>query len=127
MSEIDDSPAARLRAAERYLSAAPIRLLVEDMLNLMERQIPADKASVFARVRRAVPNESLREAFAKGMTKYLSVKELDALTSFASTPEGRSALGKMSSVMSEFNQALVAEMQSALEKTRSEAQPGGTA
>ena len=89
MSEIDDSPAARLRAAERYLSAAPIRLLVEDMLNLMERQIPADKASVFARVRRAVPNESLREASAKGMTKYLSVKELDALTSFASTPEGR--------------------------------------
>jgi hypothetical protein len=88
--------ADRRAAAETYARVVDYRLLVEKAASRRAAELPAAEREAFvAFVTKAVDFEMTRFYATSAMVELFEASELDALASFAATPEGRSALAKL--------------------------------
>jgi len=98
----DDSPALREAAAQRYLKAVPVQKMIDDMLAGVTKSIPTEQQAGFdAFIRKTLRPDFIEQVSIQAMVKTFTVQEIDAMTSFYASPEGRSVQAKMGTYMAE--------------------------
>ena len=86
----------RRAAAEAYARVVDYRLLIETAASRRAAELPAsERAAFIAFITRRVDFEMTRFYAISAMVDLFEASELQALASFAATPEGRSALAKL--------------------------------
>ena len=86
----------RRAAAEAYARVVDYRLLIETAASRRAAELPASEREAFiAFITRRVDFEMTRFYAISAMVDLFEASELQALASFAATPEGRSALAKL--------------------------------
>jgi hypothetical protein len=86
----------RREAAEAYARIVDYRLLIENAATRRAAELPAsERAAFIAFVTDEVDFEMTRFYAISAMVDVFEASELQALASFAATPEGRSALAKL--------------------------------
>jgi hypothetical protein len=124
---VADNEENRLAAAKKYLEVAPAQDLLKDMTAGVMDKLPEKPRKIFTDV---MASQSLKEAThqiaLKGLVKNFTANELNALTVFYSSPDGKSIRQKYSAyladVMPQVNQELVKAFQAAQQKEQ-QAQP----
>jgi len=90
-----DTPEARRDAVRRHVAAVPIEGMVEDMINSLAAQVPEARRQEFVGLmRKMVAPDTLRAMTLDTMPKYFTVAEIEAMTTFYSSPEGKSIMTK---------------------------------
>lgn len=91
-----DAQSDRRSAAEAYARVVDYPLLIEKAATRRAAELPAAERQAFiAFVTREVDSEMTRFYAISAMVDLFEASELQALASFAATPEGRSALAKL--------------------------------
>ncbi len=86
----------RRSAAESYARIIDYRLIIEKAATLRARELPVSEREAFVDfVTRAVDAEMTRFYATSAMVDLFEAEELQALTAFAATAEGRAALAKL--------------------------------
>jgi len=86
----------RRSAAEAYARVVDYRLLIEKAASRRAAELPAaERAAFIAFVTRRVDFDMTRFYATSAMVELFEASELQALASFAATPEGRAALAKL--------------------------------
>jgi hypothetical protein len=86
----------RRSAAEAYARVVDYPLLIEKAATRKAAELPASERAAFIRfITREVDFEMTRFYATSAMVDLFEASELQALASFAATPEGASALGKL--------------------------------
>jgi hypothetical protein len=97
-----DNPENRQAAAKQYLEIAPPQELLHDMTAGVSERLPEKLRQPFAQV---IASQSLKDAVyqvdLKALVKHFTPNELQAMTAFYSTPEGKSIRQKYSAYMAE--------------------------
>lgn len=97
-----DDMNARLKAARAYEDTTPVIDLMDNMVEEFKKnpQIGDDPAMMDIMFG-AMDKQAMKEDTIKLMAKHFTVDELNALTAFYSSPEGKSVMNKMPLYMSE--------------------------
>ena len=91
-----DAQSDRRSAAEAYARVVDYSLLVEKAATRRAAELPAAEREAFiAFITREVDFDMTRFYAISAMVDLFEASELEALASFAATPEGRSALAKL--------------------------------
>jgi hypothetical protein len=91
-----DAQSDRRGAAEAYARVVDYPLLIEKAAARRAAELPADEREAFiAFITREVDFDMTRFYAISAMVDLFEASELQALASFAATPEGRSALAKL--------------------------------
>jgi hypothetical protein len=86
----------RRSAAEAYARVVDYPLLIEKAATRKAAQLPASEQEAFIKfITKKVDSEMTRFYAISAMVDLFEASELQALASFAATPEGRSALAKL--------------------------------
>jgi hypothetical protein len=86
----------RRAAAEAYARVVDYPLLIEKAASRRAAELPASEREAFIKfITREVDFEMTRFYAISAMVDLFEASELEALASFAATPEGRSALAKL--------------------------------
>ena len=86
----------RRAAAEAYAQVIDYRLIIEKAVTERARDLPVSERDAFVDfVAREVDADMTRFYATSAMVDLFEMEELEALASFAATPEGRSALAKL--------------------------------
>jgi len=120
-SDRDDSPALREAAAQRYLKAVPVQKMIDDMLIGVMKSVPAEKQTGFdAFIRKTLRPDFIERVSIQAMVKTFTALEINAMTSFYDSPEGRSVQAKMGTYLAEIMPLLQQEMMRALKEMNAE-------
>jgi branched-chain amino acid transport system substrate-binding protein len=104
--------ASRQAAAERYIRAVPMSMMLEDAISELSKQVPPEKRAQFISDMRATAKTSALEQIAKvAMVKIFSTDELNALADFYATEHGASTLRKFGAYMGEIMPPVMQEIQ----------------
>ncbi len=122
---LEDTPENRAKAASDYLKVASIEDLLNDVTEKVALQLPAPNRELFkSLMTKHIDKAALREATQRALTKYFTVDELQAMTSFYSTPQGKSILKKMglytAEVMPVIQSQVATGLQAALQDMKAE-------
>jgi len=116
-SDGDDTPALREAATRRYLSVVPVQKMIDEMISGVKKTIPVEQQSEFdAFIRKTLRADFIERISVNGMVKTFTVREIDAMTAFYGTPEGRSIQNKMGTYMAEVMPEIQQEMVRALQE-----------
>jgi len=119
---VPDTPSNRLAAAKRYLKAVPPEELVAGTIEQVASQLPPDRQAPFkAALRKVIKAERIEEITLQAVTKHFTVKEINALAAFYSSPEGRSISRKFGAYMADVMPAIQLELEEAMEVIEKEA------
>jgi hypothetical protein len=117
----DDTPAARREAAMRYLAAVPVESMLDDMTNGIAQQVQPDRREEFVTLmKKLTPVDRLKALTLEGVARHFTVTEIDALTRFYGSPEGKSIMKKFGPYMGELMPQIQAEVLRALQKVKEE-------
>jgi hypothetical protein len=106
-----DSPEGRRLAAERYLAAMPFDDIVAEMIRELSRGVPEQDRDRFVRLMQStVRPYFLKHLTIENLVKHFTVDEIDAMTRFNASPEGRSILKKFGPYMADLMPAIQAEL-----------------
>jgi hypothetical protein len=120
---VPDTPANRLAAAQRYLKAVPPASMVADSVNLAAGQVPPQRREEFKEALSKVINSNRIEKITlDALTKHFTVKEINALTAFYASPEGRSITKKFGAYIADVMPAMQEELALAVEEIHKEVQ-----
>lgn len=118
LADIPDSPAERQKAVARYFQVAPVKRAVEDTLNqmLMMQMPPQQRDAYVKQTMAGMRLDAIEQAASDSMQHRFTAGEINALTDFLQTPEGRSAMDKMrdytADIMPVFQQEVMRAMRS---------------
>ncbi len=102
-----DGAAERLAAAERYVQAVSLRDLMRDLAYNMALELPEQEREAFvAEMVARVDFARAREVISAALARHFTVREIDALTAFMKSEEGRSVMKKMGSYSADVVPAL---------------------
>lgn len=98
-----DDRAARIQAAEAYERVVPVSGLMDGIFDEMGKnpQLQGLTQDDLKALRTVYDYEELREMTINSMADNFTVAEINALTDFYSSPEGRSVMEKMPKYMSD--------------------------
>ena len=114
-ADVPDTAENRKIAAKRYLAVAPMADMLEDIIEKVTRNYPADQGNAYADyLRKMVKIDVLEKASLASMVKHFTVGELNALADFYGSPEGRSVMGKMGAYMAEILPVIQGEIMRAM-------------
>jgi len=118
---VADTPANRLSAAKRYLKVVPPEEIVSGTIDQVAAQLPPDRREEFKRALQKVLNtKKIEELTVNMVTRHFTVKEINALTAFYGSPEGRSISKKFGAYMADIMPALQEELEGALAEIEKE-------
>jgi hypothetical protein len=120
-AQAPDTPDARREAVLRHIAAVPVDGVIDDMINTLARQIPEDRRQEFiGLMRKLVPLDGVRAVTREAMIKHFTVAEIDAMTNFYGSPEGKAITKKFGTYMGEVIPQIQVELLRALEKVKEE-------
>lgn len=109
----------RRAAAEAYARVVDYSLLIEKAATRRAAELPAAEREAFiAFITREVDFDLTRFYAISAMVDLFEVSELRALASFAATPEGRSALGKLPALGAVLNPIIERQIEDAAREYR---------
>lgn len=115
-AEPDDTPATRRQAAERYADTNDLPKMLAEVSDAMSQSMPAEKRAEFKTLMtQYVRVDALKEAMLISMTRHFTTRELNALTAFYGSEEGKSAMAKLGLYMTDVMPMVEAEMKHAVE------------
>src|SRR5262245_5364100 len=118
-----DSETARRAAAQRYVSTIPSESVFDEMVTALAQQVPSNRRDEFiALMRRLVPIDALQAVTIETLSRHFTVAEIEAMTRFQSSPEGKAIMGKLGGYMDELMPQVKREVLRALEQARQEMQ-----
>ncbi|OHD71033.1 MAG: hypothetical protein A2W19_08455 [Spirochaetes bacterium RBG_16_49_21] len=107
----------KTEAIIEYLRVNSIDDLMDQMLIEIQKQIPPEHREVFAKIwKSAFDTKELKEMILKSMCKIFTIEEIQALTKFYNSPEGRSVMKKIPQYMTELMPYLQVINQRAMQK-----------
>ena len=116
-----DTTAARRAAAQRYVSTIPSESVFDEMVTTLSQQVPLNRREEFvALMRKLVPIDAMQTVTIETMSRHFTVEEIEAMTRFQGSPEGRAIMGKLGSYMGELMPQIQREVLRALDKAREE-------
>jgi hypothetical protein len=114
---VPDTPANRLAAAQRYLKAVPPMEMVGETLNQLASQIPEERREEFKEaLTQVVTSARIEKITMDAIVKHFTVREINALTAFYGSPEGRSISKKFTAYMADVMPAIQQELSDVIEK-----------
>jgi hypothetical protein len=116
-----DTPEARREAVRRHLAAVPIEGMLDDMINTLAGQIPeARRAEFVGLMRKMIVPDTVRTLTLETMPRHFTVTEIEAMTTFYGSPEGKSIMKKFGPYMGELMPRVQGEVFRALQKVKEE-------
>jgi len=116
-----DTPEARQQAVRRHLAAVPIEGMLDDMINTLAGQIPeARRPEFIALMKKMVGPDTVRAMTMEAMPRHFTVAEIEAMTTFYGSPEGKSIMKKFGPYMGDLMPRVQAEVLRALQKVKEE-------
>jgi hypothetical protein len=116
-----DTPDARRNAALRYLAAIPTHAMVDDMIETLAKQIPVARRDEFVGLmKKLTPLDKIEALTFEAIVKYFTAAEIEAMTNFYSSVEGKSITKKLGIYMGEMMPKIQAEVLRALQEVRTE-------
>ena len=120
-AQSSDTTAARRAAAQRYVSTIPSESVFDEMVATLSQQVPSDRREEFVTLmRKLVPIDAMQAVTIEAMSRHFTVEEIDAMTRFQGSPEGKAIMGKLGSYMGELMPQIQREVLRALDKAREE-------
>ena len=111
LAQSQDTPAAREAAAKHYTEVMPMAQMMLDMSQEMTKQMPPDKRDDFIHMMtKEIDLKKLQDAAQESLAKNFTVKELQAMTAFAQSPEGASSMKKMKFYMADIMPVVQSEI-----------------
>jgi hypothetical protein len=112
---VPDTPANRLAAAKRYLKAVPPMEMVSATVDQLASRIPEERRGDFRQaLTKIISSEHIEKITLDAITKHFTVKEINALTAFYGSPEGRSITKKFNAYLTDIMPAIQKEMADAM-------------
>jgi hypothetical protein len=116
-----DTLEARQQAVRRHLAAVPIEGMLDDMINTLAGQIPeARRPEFIALMKKMVGPDTVRAMTMEAMPRHFTVAEIEAMTTFYGSPEGKSIMKKFGPYMGDLMPRVQAEVLRALQKVKEE-------
>jgi hypothetical protein len=119
-----DTPENRKLAAERYLKVVPPRDLLRNLAANMARRLPPARRRLFME---AISDKELEQAASRiilaALVEHFTAQELNALTAFYSSPEGKSIRPKFGPYMGDIMPQIGAEIRKVLLVKEEQAKP----
>ena len=116
---VDDTPENRRHAAEEYLRVVPPADLMKDTAAKVGETMPDSvRQSFVRRMTEDLDVEPLKDAMVNSMVKHFTVGEINALTAFYGSPEGKSVMKKFGLYMADVMPVLQAETNKAMAKAK---------
>ena len=120
-AQSSDTTAARRAAAQRYVSTIPSESVFDEMITTLSQQVPSNRREEFVTLmRKLVPVDAMQAVTIETMSRHFTVEEIDAMTKFQGSPEGKAIMGKLGSYMGELMPQIQREVLRALDKAREE-------
>jgi len=108
---IEDTPDNRRLAALRYQAAMPMEELMGSMADRFNQAIPPEaRESARAAMLQGIDFQRLKAASLELMVKHFTAGEIEALTDFYLSPEGRAVMAKMPAYSAELMPVIQAEV-----------------
>ena len=116
-----DSTTARRAAAQRYVSTIPSESVFDEMITTLAQQVPSNRRDEFvALMRKLVPTDAMQAVTIETMSRHFTVDEIEAMTRFQGSAEGKAIMGKLGAYMGELMPQVQREVLRALEQAREE-------
>lgn len=97
-----DTQENRLKAAREYQQVSPLKVTLDDAVNDLAKQFAPDKRSDFIRfMRMHIEIGAIQQKEVEAMADHFTVREIQALTRFYGSPEGRSINKKYGDYMAD--------------------------
>jgi hypothetical protein len=120
-AQSSDTTAARRAAAQRYVSTIPSESVFDEMVTTLSQQVPSNRREEFvALMRKLVPVDAMQAVTIETMSRHFTVAEIEAMTKFQSSPEGKAIMGKLGVYMGELMPQIQREVLRALAQAREE-------
>jgi hypothetical protein len=117
-----DTPENRRHAAEEYLRVVPPADLMKDTAAKVGETIPDSvRQSVVRAMTEDIDVERLKDAMVNSMVKHFTVGEINALTAFYGSAEGKSVMKKFGLYMADVMPVVQAETNRAMAKAKQSA------
>ena len=111
----------RHAAAQRYVTTIPSESAFDEMVATLAQQVPSNRREEFVTLmRKLVPIDAMQAVTIETMSRHFTVEEIDAMTRFQGSPEGKAIMGKLGAYMGELMPQVQREVLRALEKAREE-------
>jgi hypothetical protein len=119
-----DTPETRLEAARIYLLIQPIAPLVHQSMEEFAAQLPPEQQETFRQaMARIIDLQALDTLTRRMLAQHFTTAELQAMTRFYGSPEGRSITRKMPSYMADCMTQVANYMRAALQQLHPETSP----
>jgi hypothetical protein len=116
-----DTLEARQQAVRRHLAAVPIEGMLDDMINTLAGQIPEARRPEFIDLmKKMIVPDTVRAMTMEAMPRHFTVAEIEAMTTFYGSPEGKSIMKKFGPYMGDLMPRVQAEVLRALQKVKEE-------
>jgi hypothetical protein len=111
---------AQMKAAEDYWKNAQIAEMIEESMNRMSMRVPeAERAKFKADVgSKVLASGRIKKEAVEAAARTFSKGELEALSKFYASPEGRSSMEKMPAFMGQLSRIVQTELVGLMEKVR---------
>jgi hypothetical protein len=121
---VADNEENRQAAAKHYLEAVPPKELLMQMSERVVKMLPEKSQKTFLEV---MNSQSMQDATYRisldGLVKHFTVNEINALTAFYGSPEGKSISKKFPEYMAEAMPKINQEVIAALQKVKDQEEP----
>ncbi len=118
----NDADANRRQAAKEYLEVQPVEKMMRNVVEKTSARMPGGSKERARAVMDELRYDTLRTAMIDAMANTFTVEEIEALTQFYSTPEGRSVMEKMSTYMAKVQPVMMKEVRRSMKQVM-EARP----
>ena len=99
VKSLPDNPENRTAAAERYLKAMPPKEMLQRLATRVAPNLPEKDRAAFVEVMNSADLEKAASRITmEGLVKNFTVGELNAMTAFYGSPDGKSAVQKIRSL-----------------------------
>jgi len=114
--ETPDTPENRAAAARHYLKTVPAEDFFQDIVSGMSKNLPQESRERFLEfIKQNLRWQDLERITMANVTKHFTVNEIDALTAFYGSPEGRSIQKKFPAYMTDVINLMQKEITRAIE------------
>jgi hypothetical protein len=132
VKSLPDNPEYRTAAAERYLKTMPPKEMLENLATRVSPNLPEKDRAAFVEVMGSADLEKAASRITmEGLVKNFTVGELNAMTAFYGSPDGKGAVKKfglyMAGVMPQIQQEVKKAMDEKQKQPGSTGQPGAGA
>jgi len=121
VQSLPDTQENRMTVAKRYAAVMPIEEMVRDSAQMVAQSIAEkDREKFVELMSNDFEIKELERGALDSMVKHFTVRELDALTTFYSSPEGQSVKKKFGEYMADIMPLIEQEMLKALKHMQEE-------